>query len=42
MFATEVTGIVLVVDDWMALSRQITTYSDRWITRRQARRRSSI
>lgn len=39
MFATEVTGFVLVVQDWMALSRQINLYSERWIARRQARQR---
>lgn len=39
MFATQVTGFVLVVEDWMALSRQIGVFSDRWIARRQARQR---
>jgi hypothetical protein len=42
MFATEVTGLVLVVEDWMALSQQITTFSDRAIARRQARQRPQI
>lgn len=41
MFASEVTGLVFVVDDWMALSRQISTFSDRWVARRQARQRES-
>ena len=39
MFAAEVTGFVLVVEDWMALTRQISTCSDRWVARRQARQR---
>lgn len=39
MFATEVTGFVLVVEDWMTLSRQISNFSAHWITRRQARQR---
>lgn len=39
MFANDVTGFVLVVKDWMALSRQITDFSDRWVARRQARER---
>jgi hypothetical protein len=39
MFASEVTGFVLVVEDWMALSRQIGVFSDQWIARRQARQR---
>ena len=39
MFATEVTGLVLVIEDWMALSQQITSFSDRAITRRQAHQR---
>ena len=42
MFATEVTGLVLVIEDWMALSRQITTFSDRAIARRQERQRPQI
>lgn len=40
MFAREATGFVLVVDDWMALSRQISAFSDQWTARRRARRRS--
>jgi hypothetical protein len=39
MFASEVVGFVLVVEDWMALSRQISVFSDQWIARRQARER---
>lgn len=39
MFATEVTGFVLVVEDWMALSRQISVFSDRWVAQRQERQR---
>jgi hypothetical protein len=39
MFATEVTGFVLVVEDWMALLRQISVFSDRWVARHQERRR---
>ena len=39
MFTTEVTGLVLVIEDWMALSQQITSFSDRAIARRQARQR---
>jgi hypothetical protein len=39
MFSREVTGFVLVVGDWMALSQQIGVFSDRWVARRQARRR---
>jgi hypothetical protein len=42
MFASEVTGFVLVVGDWMALSRQISVFSDRWVARRQARQRPII
>ena len=42
MFAGEATGFTLVVEDWMALSRQISAFSDRWVARRQARRRPSI
>jgi len=42
MFATEVTGLVLVVEDWMALSQQITSFSDRALTRRQAHQRPQI
>ncbi len=39
MFARDVTGFVLVVEDWMALSRQIGGFSDRWIVRHRARPR---
>jgi hypothetical protein len=39
MFAKDVTGFVLTVDDWMALSRQISVFSDRSIARRQERER---
>ncbi len=35
MFATNVTGFVLLVEDWMTLSRQIGIYLDRWVARRQ-------
>jgi hypothetical protein len=42
MFATEAVGFVLVVKNWMALSRQISTYSDHWVTRRQERQRPRI
>lgn len=42
MFASEVTGFVLVVEDWMALSRQISVFTDHWTARRQARRRPRI
>lgn len=40
MFAAEATGFVLVVEDWMGLSRQLGVFSDRWVTRRQERQRS--
>jgi hypothetical protein len=39
MFARDVTGFVLVVEDWMALSRQIGGFSDRWIARHRTRPR---
>ena len=42
MFATEVTGLVLVIEDWMALSQQITSFSDRALTRRQAHQRPQV
>ena len=42
MFASDVTGFILVVEDWMALSRQISVFSDRWGARRRARQRPSI
>ncbi len=42
MFASKVTGFLLVVEDWMALSRQMSIFSDRWVARRQARQRASI
>lgn len=42
MLAHDVAGFVLVVDDWMALSRQIGVFSDRWIARRRARERPMI
>jgi hypothetical protein len=42
MFATEVVGFILVVENWMALSRQISVYSDRWVARRQARQRPRV
>jgi hypothetical protein len=42
MFASEVTGFILVVKDWMALSRQISVFSDRWVTHHQARQRPPI
>lgn len=35
MFATNVTGFVLLVEDWMALSRQISMHLDQWVARRQ-------
>jgi hypothetical protein len=37
MFAQKATGFVLVVEDWMALSRQIGVFTDRWVARRQSR-----
>ncbi len=40
MFAKQVTGLVLLTDDWMTLSQQITSYSDRWTTARLERQRS--
>ena len=42
MFSSEVTGFILVVEDWMALSRQIGVYSDHWTASRRARQRPSI
>ena len=33
MFASDVTGFVLVIEDWMALSQQIVSFSDRFTTR---------
>jgi len=42
MFASDVTGFLLVVQDWMALSRQISVFSDAWVARRQARQRPMI
>lgn len=42
MLAAETTGFVLVVEDWMGLSRQLGVFSDRWITRRQERQRSEF
>ena len=42
MIAGEVIGFVLVIDDWMGLSRQVSAFSDRWIARRQARQQPSI
>jgi hypothetical protein len=42
MFTREVTGFLLVVKDWMALSRQISVFSDSWVARRQARQRPLI
>jgi hypothetical protein len=39
MFARDVTGFVLVVEDWMGLSRQIGVFSDRWVARRPTRQR---
>jgi len=41
MSASQVTGFILVVKDWMALSRQVSAFSDRWVTRRQARQHPS-
>lgn len=40
MFASDVTGFVLVVQDWMALSQQINGFSDRWTTRRLEQQRA--
>jgi hypothetical protein len=40
MFASQVTGFVLVVEDWMALSQQIESFSDRWTTRRLEQQRA--
>lgn len=42
MLAREVTGFVLVVEDWMALSRQISTFTDRWVSERRTRPRSTV
>jgi hypothetical protein len=42
VFASDTTGFVLVVNDWMALSRQISSFNDRWITRRQTLRHRVI
>jgi hypothetical protein len=42
MFAQKATGFLLVVEDWMALSRQIGVFTDRWVARRQSRHRSSF
>lgn len=39
MFGSEVTGLVLVVGDWMALSQQISVFSDHLSARRRARQR---
>jgi len=41
MFASQVTGFVLVTNDWMTLSRQVSAFSDRWTVRRQAQQRPS-
>ncbi len=38
MFASNTTGFVLVVNDWMGLSRQISSFNDRWTTRHQTHR----
>ena len=38
LFAPTVTGFVLVVDDWMTLSRQITDYRSDWEKQRADRR----
>jgi hypothetical protein len=42
MFASDVTGFLLLVEDWMALSRQISAFRDRWIAERQAQERPII
>jgi hypothetical protein len=42
MFARDAVGFVLVVNDWMAVSRQISVFSDYWTARRQARQRRTI
>jgi hypothetical protein len=41
MFAKQVPGLVLLTDDWMTLSQQITSYSDRWTTGRLERQRAA-
>jgi hypothetical protein len=38
LFAPTVTGVVLLTEDWMTLSRQITDYRTDWENRRKARR----
>jgi hypothetical protein len=42
MFAQKTTGFLLVVEDWMALSREIGVFTDRWVARRQSRHLSSF
>jgi hypothetical protein len=42
MFGNDVAGFVLVVEDWMALSRQISVFTDHWTARRQASQRHRI
>jgi len=39
MFATDAKGLVLVVEDWKTLSRQIGVFFDRWMTPRQIQRK---
>jgi extradiol dioxygenase family protein len=39
LFATDQPGLVLLVDDWMALSRQVSTIGERWRASGQPRGR---
>jgi hypothetical protein len=42
LLAPTVTGFVLIVDDWMTLSRQITDYRNDWEAHRTARRSQAV
>jgi hypothetical protein len=39
MFARQITGLLLPVEDWMTLSQQIVSFADRWTTSRLDRQR---
>ncbi len=40
MFAKQVPGLVLLTDDWMTLSQQINSFTDRWASARLERQRA--
>ncbi|MFL7794639.1 MAG: hypothetical protein AB8I69_21020 [Anaerolineae bacterium] len=42
MFSPEVTGFVLLVDDWMTFSRQLDDFRSNWELQRAARRKQPI